>query len=182
MYYPVTHTYYHRLLPNKRFSCPVLVHVHYFTLERFHSFDGGNLWLAVWSSANHDVVKCFNFFMICFVLTDVYSPSKYQTRRNILLIKCIRVYISCGDCIVNKKNKKVLLREHKRHTDRGVSSTPFVTRGGVPPPQQGYPPPARSDGGLPKVGYPSGRGPPARSAGGYPRWGHPPTGVPLGQV
>ena len=30
-------------------------------------------------------------------------------------------------------NKKVL-REHKRHTNRGVSSTSSVTRGGVPPP------------------------------------------------
>ena len=49
-----------------------------------------------------------------------------------------------------KINKKVLLRERKRHTDRRVSSTPSVIRGGVPPP-------TRSDGGggrLPDVGHP----------------------------
>ena len=58
----------------------------------------------------------------------------------------------------NSQNKKVLLRERKRHTDRGVSSTPSVSRGGVPP-RQDTPPPARSDGG------------------GYLRWG-----TPWGQV
>ena len=54
-------------------------------------------------------------------------------------------------------NKKVLLRERKRHTNRSVSSTLFVTRSGVHPP-------ARSDGG-----------------GGYPRWGTPGR-VPSGKV
>ena len=54
-------------------------------------------------------------------------------------------------------NKKVLLRESKRHTDRGISSTPSVTRGGV----------------SPKSGYP-----PARSNGEYPRWGTPHQGTP----
>ena len=50
-------------------------------------------------------------------------------------------------------NKKVLLRERKRHTDRGVSSTP---------PEVGYPLPplARSD------------------EGGYLRWGTPQQGYP----
>ena len=51
-------------------------------------------------------------------------------------------------------HKKVLLRERKRHTDRGVSSTPSDTRGGVPPPPgQGYPP-ARSNGGGTRGGVP----------------------------
>ena len=67
------------------------------------------------------------------------------------------------------KNKKVLLRERKRHTDRGVSSTPPVNQSRVPPragpPRQGYPWP-----GLMR---------------GYPRWGtpwqgYPPTGPGLG--
>ena len=55
-------------------------------------------------------------------------------------------------------NKKVLLREHKRHTDRGASSTPSVTRGGVPP-CRGTPRPGLmggTQGGVPpgQVGYP----------------------------
>ena len=100
-------------------------------------------------------------------------------------------------------NKKVLLRERKRHTDRGISSTPSVSQSGVPPPGRGTPP-ARSDrgegnwggvppsqvrwgGGTPLVGYPLVRSdggdlrwgspqqgyPLARSDGGYPRWGTP---------
>ena len=71
-------------------------------------------------------------------------------------------------------NKKVLLRERKRHTDHGVSST---TRGEVLP-LSGYPP-ARSDRGEGTWGGLSpGRGyPPARSNGGYLRWGTPGKGV-----
>ena len=83
-------------------------------------------------------------------------------------------------------NKKVLLRERKRHTNRGVSSTPAVIRGEDPPPPRpglmggggvlpkvGYPP-ARSDGAVPKVGSPR----EGLTGGGYPRWGTP-IGVPL---
>ena len=63
------------------------------------------------------------------------------------------------------QNKKVLLRERKRHTDRGVSST---TRGGVPPPPVGFPL-ARSDWGVPKVGHPlAGGTPPSWTWLGYP--------------
>ena len=52
------------------------------------------------------------------------------------------------------KNKKVLLRERKRHTDRGVSSTPSVI--------------------LYEVGYPPIRVPPQSGPmGGYLRWGTP---------
>ena len=61
----------------------------------------------------------------------------------VVVMKCDRVM-----------NKKVLLRERKRHTDRGVSSTP---------PEVGYPP----------AGYPR-PGP----TGGYPSWGMPRQGYP----
>ena len=68
-------------------------------------------------------------------------------------------------------NKKVLLRERKRHTDRGVSST---TRWGTPL--------AKSDWGVPKVGYPPLGYPPARSDRGGTQGGVPPIGVPPSQV
>ena len=69
-------------------------------------------------------------------------------------------------------NKKVLLRERKRHTDRGVSST---TRDGVPLLPSGYPP-ARSLGVPPSQvpWVPPIRVPPAPL--GYP---HPLLGYPL---
>ena len=92
----------------------------------------------------------------------------------------------------SKSYKKVLLREHKRHTDRGVSST---TRGGVPPsqvqwgvpevgyPSSGYPQPGLT-GGIPEVGnpLPIGVPHPARSDGGVPEVGYLPVGVSPGQV
>ena len=87
----------------------------------------------------------------------------------------------------NSVNKKFLLRERKRHTDRCVSSTPSVSWSGVPP-GRGYPP-ARSDRGVPKVGYPPhhhlpaggtspatcdmGHPPRPGPTGGHPRWGMP---------
>ena len=79
-------------------------------------------------------------------------------------------------------NKKVLLRERKRHTDRGVSST---TRWGTPSPRQGTPP-ARSDWeGYPRWGTPCrGTAQPGLmggTQGGVPPSGYPqpgPTGVP----
>ena len=49
--------------------------------------------------------------------------------------------------------KKVLLRERKRHTDCGVSSTPSVTRGGVPP--LGIPPSQVWHGGVLRWDTPS---------------------------
>ena len=58
-------------------------------------------------------------------------------------------------------NKKVLLRERKRHTDRGVSST---TRSGVTPP-------ARFDRGGGYLRW--GTSQPGPTGGGYPRWGTP---------
>ena len=92
-----------------------------------------------------------------------------------------------------KLNKKVLLRERKRHTDRGVSSTLSVSRGGVSPlagvppsqvwwrggiwhgvrPGRGTPGPGLMGEGVPEVGYP-----PAQVWQGYPRWGTPLAGVP----
>ena len=62
-------------------------------------------------------------------------------------------------------NKKVLLRERKRHTARRVVSTPYVVLTGYPP-QPGYPP---------WPGYPPGQGTPCQ---GTPRAGYPPARVP----
>ena len=64
----------------------------------------------------------------------------------------------------NIKNKKVLLRERKRHTARRVASTPYVVLTGSPPgqgtPQPGYPP---------SQGTPPARVPPSRlDLAGYP--------------
>ena len=81
----------------------------------------------------------------------------------------------CNVIISNVEiNKKVLLRERKRHTDRGVSST---TRDGVPPQ------PGPTGGGVPEVGYPPSGYPLSRSdGGGYLRWGTPSSGYLSGQV
>ena len=69
-------------------------------------------------------------------------------------------------------NKKVLLHEHWRHTDRGVSSTPSVILYEVGPPRQGTPQ-ARSNGRYPPAGVP----PNQVWQRGYLRWGTP-IGVP----
>ena len=59
------------------------------------------------------------------------------------------------------KNKKVLLRERKRHTARCVANTPYVVLTGYPPREgSGYPP-----GGVPSQVPPRGPGTPP---GGYP--------------
>ena len=84
-----------------------------------------------------------------------------------------------------KKNKKVLLRERKRYTDRGVSSTTRDGGWGVPPGQVwqvgtlgGVPPrvrvpsPSQVWWGIPKVGYQLSRHPPPPPAG--PGRGTPP--------
>ena len=74
------------------------------------------------------------------------------------------------------KNKTVLLREHKRHTDHHLSSTPCAVLywgGGVPQvdaPWLGYPPVLTWPGGLPRVGAPLAGVPPILTwPGGYPR-------------
>ena len=77
------------------------------------------------------------------------------------------------DTMKTHLNKKVLLRERKRHTDRGVSSTPSVIlyEVGYPPPI-GVPP-GKVRWGVPKVGYPH-RGTPQpglTGGGGTPRLG-----------
>ena len=61
-------------------------------------------------------------------------------------------------------DKKVLLRERKRHTARRVASTPYVVLTGYPP-QPGYPP---SQGTPPGAGYPPGRVPPLAGPGRVP--------------
>ena len=80
-------------------------------------------------------------------------------------------------------DKKVLLRERRRHTDHGISST---TQWGTP---CWGTPLARFDGGYPRWGTPIGVPPLARSdrgvppsqvqlEGGCPRWGTPCQGTP----
>ena len=85
-------------------------------------------------------------------------------------------------------NKKVLLRECKRHTTCHVVSTPSVVLPGYPP--AGYPPcpgpggtlPGSLQQGTPLAGYPPGRVPPNRVppilAQGVPHLGTPLTGYP----
>ena len=76
----------------------------------------------------------------------------------------------------NNDNKKVLLRERKRHTARRVVSTPSVVLTGYPPHLTGYPP----GGGYPDLdltGYPPGGGTQSGTPpGGYP---DPPGGYPV---
>ena len=52
------------------------------------------------------------------------------------------------------ENKKVLLRERKRHTARRVVSTPSVVLPGYPP--GGVPDPGTPPGGVPDPGTPPG--------------------------
>ena len=81
-------------------------------------------------------------------------------------------------------NKKVLLRERKRHTARCVANTPYVvltgyppwggTRSGTPPPGgSGYPP----GRGVPGQVHPPGGGTWSGTPGGCP--GTPPGGYPV---
>ena len=78
-------------------------------------------------------------------------------------------------------NKKVLLRERKRHTARRVVSTPSVLAGGVmdpgPPPPGGYPDPGPPPPGVPGPprGYPD-PGPPQGGPGTPRGLGTPPGG------
>ena len=83
----------------------------------------------------------------------------------------------------NINNKKVLLRERKRHTACRVASTPYVVLPGYPPPARvpprpGYPP----SQGTPPPGYPPGwtwQGTPQLDLAGYPPCqGTPPPGYP----
>ena len=107
----------------------------------------------------------------------------------------MRVYSMDETEIVSSKtkfNKKVLLRERKRHTTRRVVSTPSVVLTGYPPHLTGYPPrggtrtwtwPGTPPGGTRTwtwPGYPPG-GVPGPPSGGYPDLdltGYPPGGVP----
>ena len=123
--------------------------------------------------------------MIGYSAVQSSARTVYFTFQVILLRDCARY----GKLVLSlvKCNKKVLLGERKRHTDSSVSSTPSVTRSGVPPPSRGTTParsdvggylrwsfpPARSDGGYPRWSTP-----PHRSDGGYPRWGTPQQGTP----
>ena len=84
--------------------------------------------------------------------------------------------VNLHDTNKRPKNKKVLLRERKRHTARRVVSTPSVVLPGYPTPSW----PGR--GGVPDQGTPLGRVPPDRVtplARVPPRPGYPPARVPL---
>ena len=119
----------------------------------------------------------------------ILDPSLCPIIRESWIRHCVPSKGNPGSATVShhKGNKKVLLREHKRHTDRGVSSTTQLgsppwpgltlrgecTQGGVPPIRV---PLARSDGGYPKWGTPLPSGyPRARSERVYPRWDTPPS-------
>ena len=79
-------------------------------------------------------------------------------------------------------NKKVLLRERKRHTARRVVSTPYVVLPGYPPPggtQTSVPPRGGTQTSVPPLGgYPGGYPDLGTPPGGYPDLGTPPGGVP----
>ena len=98
----------------------------------------------------------------------------------------------------SKSNKKVLLRERKRHTDHGISSTPSVVlyQGDGVPLERGVPPYPRLDGAPPVqgwMGYPLfkahqvvfiikwWRYPPSKAGWGTPLAG-PDWGTPCGQT
>ena len=71
-------------------------------------------------------------------------------------------------------NKKVLLRERKRHTARRVASTPYVVLTGYPPGQGTPPARVPPSQGTPLARVPPSQGtPPAR----VPPLGYPPTRV-----
>ena len=73
--------------------------------------------------------------------------------------------VEVADLLIRVSNKKVLLRERKRHTARRVVSTPSVVLPRYPPPPDlGTPPPPP---GVPRLWYPP---------GGYPDLGTPPPG------
>ena len=86
-------------------------------------------------------------------------------------VRCMSTSILTQE-IFTKVNKKVLLRERKRHTARRVVNTPSVVLTGYPParvppcrvtPPPGYPPGQGTPWqGTPPAGYPPGRVPPSR--------------------
>ena len=85
-----------------------------------------------------------------------------------------KIHSSVGDGAITW-NKKVLLRERKRHTACRVASTPHVVPTGYPP-SQGTPP----GQGTPRPGYPPARVPPWP---GYPLARVPPSqGTPPARV
>ena len=111
---------------------------------------------------------------VFYVMTSL--PTTTEPEYTGLYLECVDFHIAMynakkrsGGEIINS-NKKVLLRERKRHTARRVASTPYVVL-------TGYPPRA----GYPRAGYPPSQGtPPARVP---PRPGYPPgQGTPLARV
>ena len=91
-----------------------------------------------------------------------FSPKMHQNEE-ILVGACPWGRLLRSDSLYNKK---VLLRERKRHTARRVASTPYVILTGYPPgrvpPRQGTPQQGTPRQGTPRAGYPPGRVPPGR--------------------
>ena len=121
-------------------------------------------------------------------LTKVNAKMKLRdsSRFQLKPLLSVTVKTKMSNCLLffsNKSlNKKVLLRERKRHTARRVVSTPSVVLTGYP--LAGYPPILTWLRGYPTwvppwQGTPPGRVPPCPDlAGEYPIWVHPWQGTP----
>ena len=127
------------------------------------------------------LINRFDRCGITFLLLNLSSGRSEKWGRGVSLMSSfvIPLFINNFKCSFRSKktrNKKVLLRERKRHTARRVASTPYVVLTGYPPHQSGYPP----GQGTPWPRYPPGQGtppgyPPARVSPwpGYPQQGTP---------
>ena len=130
----------------------------------YHLMDASFLWI---SGSNISSRRLYN---VSHVLFQVHGHFWTQ-----ILIETIDIWPldhSNGACAC----------ERKRHTDRGVSSTPSFTQGGVPPPSRGtsWPGPMGAQGGVPpgrgiSLPGPQGGVPPSRAgaAPAGPGWGTP---------
>ena len=98
----------------------------------------------------------------------LFATSRQWIKASLVNFICDAKSVSEQD-LVTCPNKKVLLRERKRYTDPGVSSTPSASRGGVPP--------ALYMGEGTRGGYPPAGVPPDQVWWGYLSWGSP-AGVP----
>ena len=81
----------------------------------------------------------------------------HERDKNVLTFQGIRIIENCFSQF-SYHNKKVLLRERKRHTARRVVSTPSVVLPGYPPGGEGGPDPGTPLGGYltwvpPQGGY-----------------------------
>ena len=96
----------------------------------------------------------WKLFMYFNKIINIFNPVELITTivaSNLFINEIWVKHLYPADSSESKFHKTVLLRERKRHTDRGVSSTPSVTRGGVPPSWTwlGYPPLPAGLAGVP---------------------------------